>query len=449
MKDNTQYLIMEVNTNTPVNSFYTIVTGLFRFEQKKLDEEGLWKNFTNWRDRINGGDYEGAFNYLNHSYYDSYLNNIFPEIRFDESQLQKFHPRILNHITLKSCLSDKEHLKNLTLKINKNQSIKFDIEYIDLYLFPFEIGVFSFKTIIKEEKITLGLISDFLNKIRHLDTLISLENKGKYISLKDFLKNQILADLFLEDNWTVYNPQLKLYSQIDLKDNIPEKEMDYLLYDMGNVSVIGSAKGVGIFAPSESYLKEQLANNKISVFKNWSALALYDTFTRISTDFPDTFKSWEYDYFNLYIHCIYIKFFMYLTNSELSYVTIVDKQTEKIRNRFIEFINDYHHSHISYKFLPDLLQDKMLYSLEIQSEIEKMETKIQRINEQFQEKREKSFNIALIVITLLSVFSVIYDLSEWTVRMGVEREFIYPVPSITSGIIIFLLIYLIFKVKSK
>lgn len=140
---------------------------------------------------------------------------------------------------------------------------------------------------------------------------------------------------------------------------------------------------------------------------------------------------------------------MYLTNSELSYVTIVDKRTEKIRNRFIEFINDYHHSHISYKFLPDLLQDKMLYSLEIQSEIEKMETKIQRINKQFQEKREKSFNIALIVITLLSVFSVIYDLSEWTVRMGVEREFIYPVPGITSGIIMFLLIYLIFKVKRK
>jgi len=72
-----------------------------------------------------------------------------------------------------------------------------------------------------------------------------------------------------------------------------------------------------------------------------------------------------------------------------------------------------------------------------------------RINEQFQEKREKSFNIALIVITLLSVFSVIYDLSEWTVKMGVEREFIYPVPSITSGIIMFLLIYLIFKVKRK
>lgn len=441
---------MEVNTNTPINSFYTIVSGLFRFEQKRVDEKGLWESFTNWRERINGGDYEPTFNYLNHSYYDSYLNNIFPEIRFDESQLNKFHPKILNHLTLKDCLENKEYLKNMDLKINNDRFIKFNIEYVDLYLFPQEIGIFSIKVSIQYSKsMTVGIVSDFLNKIRHLNSQVSLFNNENFISVKEFLENHILRHLHLEDNWAVYNPQLKLYSLIDLKDKIPEKEMDYLLYDMGNVSIIGSAKGKGIFAPSDTYFKEQLTGNKISVFKNWSAMALYDTFTRISIDFPDTFKSWEYDYFNLYIHCIYIKFFMYLTNSELSDVTIVDKRTEKIRDRFIEFINDYHHSHISYKFLPDLLQDKLLYSLEIQSEIEKMETKIQRINEQFQEKREKTFNIALVVITLLGVFTVIYDLSEWVVRIGVKKETVYPIPSITFGVIVFLLIFLIFKIKKK
>ena len=441
---------MDINANTPINSFYTIVSGLFRFEQKSMDEEGLWKSFINWRERINGGDYEPTFNYLNNSYYDSYLNNIFPEIRFDESQLNKFHPKILNHLTLKDCLENKEYLKNIDLKINNDQNIRFDIEYVDLYLFPHSIGIFSIKVSIKYNKsMTVGIVSDFLNKIRHLNSQVSLFSNKDFISVKEFLSNHILQHLHLEDNWAVYNPQLKLYSLIDLKDKIPEKEMDYLLYDMGNVSIIGSAKGEGIFAPSDNYLKEQLTGNKISVFKNWSALTLYDTFTRISINFPDTFNSWEYDYFNLYIHCIYIKFFMYLTNSELSDVTRVDKRTERIRDRFIEFINDYHHSHISYKFLPDLLQDKMLYSLEIQSEIEKMETKIQRINEQFQEKREKTFNIALVVITLLGVFTVIYDLSEWVVRIGVKRESVYPIPSITFGVIVFLLIFLIFKIKKK
>ncbi len=441
---------MDINTNTPINSFYTIVSGLFRFDQKSMDEKGLWEKFTNWRERIDGGNYKPTFNYLNHSYYDSYLNNIFPEIRFDESQLNKFHQKILNHLTLKDCLENKEDFKNIDLKINNNRFIKFNIEYVDLYLFPHEIGIFSIKVSIQDSKsITVGVVSDFLNKIRHLNSQVSLFNNKDFVSIKEFLENHMLQHLHLEDNWAVFNPQLKLYSLIDLKEKIPEKEMNYLLYDMGNVSIIGSAKGEGIFAPSDTYFKKQLTGNKISVFKNWSALTLYDTFTRISIDFPDTYNSWEYDYFNLYIHCIYIKFFMYLTNSELSDVTKVDKRTEKIRDRFIEFINDYHHSHISYKFLPDLLQDKLLYSLEIQSEVEKMETKIQRINEQFQEKREKTFNIALVVITLLGVFTVIYDLSEWVVRIGVKEETVYPLPSITFGIIVFLLIFLIFKMKKK
>jgi hypothetical protein len=225
--------------------------------------------------------------------------------------------------------------------------------------------------------------------------------------------------------------------------------MNFLLYDLGNVAIPGSARGEGFYAPSESYLQQQLEENKISVFRNWTALALHDTFTRISMNFPDRFRSWEYDFFNLYVHSLYIKFFMYLTNSELSDVTVVSKKTEQIRDKFIEFINDYHHSHISYKFLPNLLHNKLVFSMDIQSEIERMETKIQRINEHFQEKREKSFNIALIIITLLSVFSVLYDASEWIVNLGVSRQVMYPFLSITNGIIIFLLIYIIFKKGKK
>lgn len=90
-----------------------------------------------------------------------------------------------------------------------------------------------------------------------------------------------------------------------------------------------------------------------------------------------------------------------------------------------------------------------MFSLEIQSEIERMETKIMRINEHFQERREKSFNIALIIITLLSVFSVLYDLSEWVIKMGVSKDVMYPYVSITNGIIIFLLIYIIFRKGRK
>jgi hypothetical protein len=435
---------------TEINSFYVIVSGLLRFDLDKINREVIASHYTPWKNRIFDGDFKSTFDYLNHSYYDSYLNNIFPEIRYAESPPGTINPKILNHLTLSACIGNPEFLKGVSVIVNEDHSIPFRVEYADLYLFPHEIGIFSLKICLTDKsELNLGAVSDFLNKIRHLSSEIMFPEKGSTGSVMELIENDFLKGLNLEKEWSVYNPQLKTYTLFDLKNEISEEEMDYLLYDMGNIALIGSSKGEGIFAPSESYFKEQIDKNKISVFRNWSALALFDTFTRISMNFPDQFRSWEYDYFNLYIHCLYIKFFMYLTNSELSDVTVVSKQTEKLRDKFIEFINDYHHSHISYKFLPDLLQDKLLFSLEIQSEVERMETKIIRINEHFQERREKSFNIALIIITLLSVFSVLYDISEWVIKMGVSREFMYPYVSITNGIIIFLLIFIIFRKRNK
>ena len=440
----------KISISTEINSFYVIVSGLFRFNEKAVDEKKLQEHYCNWRHRIFNGNYAATFKYINQRYYDSYLNNIFPEIRYRESDTDHFNPKILNHLTRRECLENQEYLKGLKLPVNDETTIQCGIEHIDLYLFPHEIGIFSLKFFLeKEQDMNLGTVSAFLNKIRYLTTGITISGTEQSMALQDFLENNVLKLLKLDENWADFNPQLKTYTCIDLKEEIPENEMDFLLYDIGNFSVIGSAKGEGVLAPSENYFREQIHANKVSVFRNWSVLTLYDTFTRISINFPDQFKSWEYDYLNLYIHCLYQKFYMYLTNSELSNITVVSKRTEKIRDRFIEFINDYHHSHISYRFLPDLLQDKLLQSLEIHAEIERMETKIQRINEHFQERREKSFNIALIIITLLSVFSVLYDVSEWTIKMGVSRGVMYPWVSITNGIIIFLLIYIIFRKGRK
>jgi hypothetical protein len=439
---------MKLSEKTNVNSFYTIASGLFRYDSKEVDESKLWDDFINWRHRINKGDYQSTFDYLNHSYYDSYLNNIFPEIRFDEDQLHSLNSKVLNHLTHKKCL-EKSYLSDLLIKVGKDEYLDFKIEYIDLYLFPHDIGIFTMKVTLKNEQdLKLGKVSSFLNQIRNLSAEIILEGETTQL-LKELIRNEILKSLNVEENWTIFNPQLKLYTLVDLQNDQSDMQLDEVLFDLGNMSPIGSAGGASLFSPSESYYSEQIQNNRISVFQNWTALALYDTFTRVSVDFPDNFSSWENDYFNLHIHTIYSKFFMYLTNSELSDVTKVDKRTEVIRDRFIEFVNDYQHTQISYKFLPDLIRDKLLYALGIQSEIERMDVKIQRINEQFQEKREKSFNTALVVITLLSVFSVIYDLSEWSVRMGIERSWVYPVPSIISGLLIFALIFLIFKIKRR
>ncbi|MCF8226793.1 MAG: hypothetical protein K9J30_13020 [Bacteroidales bacterium] len=435
---------MVFNENIPVNSFYTIVNGLFRYDINKVDEEELWSIYFNWRNRINNGNYQGTFDYLNHSY----LNNIFPEIRFREDELHSLDSKVLNHLTLKKCLQSGNDLEKLELYVTEVYSISFRIEYIDLYIFPHGIGIFSIKVSIAEDgKLKLGKVSDFLNQIRHLQNIVT-RNCGEK-SIEELIMHEILSPLNISGEWTIYNPQLKLYTILDFNETGSREELERVLFDIGNMSPIGSAAGDTYFAPSEDYYNEQIQYNRISVFRNWMAMALYDTFTRVSINVTDSFNSWQNDYFNLYIHTIYSKFFMYLTNSELSEVTRVTRNTELIRDRFIEFVNDYQHTQVSYKFLPDLIRDKLIYALGIQAEVERMDVKIQRINEQFQEKREKSFNTALVAITLLSVFSVIYDLSEWSVKMGIERSRVYPIPSIIGGFIIFGLIFLLFRMRRK
>lgn len=410
-----------VNKDTKLNSFYTIASGLFKYNKSLIDESGIRKLYPNWYSRFSKEEYKSAFNYLKSSYYDGYLNNIFPEIKNVNSNAEILSSTHLNHLTHNEIYNSKPFLG---LKVNDDRIINCTLEFIDLYLFPNNIGIFSMKFSLSEENLTLGDASDFINKVRQFNTIIEFVNKE--LDIKTFISEYMLKPIYVEKNWLEYNPQLKTYNILDLRENITSQEMDNLLYDIGNVAPIGSAVGEGIFAPSESYLREQLNNNKISVFKNWSALVLFDTFTRISNNFPDKFKSWETDYFHIYIHTLHIKFYMYLTNSKISDVTIVNKETESTRDEFIEFLNDYYQAHISYKFLPDLIQDKLLLALEIDNEIETMETKINRINEHAQEKREKMMNIVLMIITFLSVFSLFNDLSQWAIGLGVRESFVFP-----------------------
>lgn len=427
-----------------INSHYTIITGLFKYQAENINKPKLWETYTHWQNRINGGDFKASFAYFNTSYYDGYLNNIFPEIRHDKSGRDNLDFNFLNHITVKSLIKEP---KKVDLIIFKDNTVSCLMEFADLYLFPNGIGIFSIKVKLNDKNDEISTASDFINKIRQLNSSLIINNK--VTTVKDFINEFLLKPLNLAENWNIYNPQLKTFNIIDVKEPLNELDMDYLLYDMGNVAPIGSGKGEGDFAPSESYFKDQMIHNKLSVFKNWSAISLFDTFTRISNNFPDTFKSWELDYFQIYIHCLHIKFYMYLTNSKVSDVTTVTSETEKIRNDFIEFVNDYYQTHISYKFLPDLIQDKFLYALEIHSEIEMMEVKIKRINVHAQEKRERRMNLVLLVITFLSVFSLIYDLSNWIINLGVDKTIVFPWLSISIGIIVIGSLFAVFRIKKK
>jgi len=414
---------MENSKNkSEVNSFYVILSGLFVYDAKTTDSAKFNRVFEPWKKRIENGNYESTYDYLKNSYYDGYLNNMFPEIRHGDQIYDPQNNDFLNHYTLnQSLLSGLREIRVPAKEIE----IPLVVDYIDVFVFPYDIGIFSMKIRVDEDKeLSLGLISDLLNMLRALQVKFQVGDNAT--TMKDFISDHILSAFSLPIEWQTFNPQLKSYTVIDLANEMEQKELDYLLYDMGNVSPLGSAAGNTMFSPSDEYYSEQMSQNKISIFKNWSALALYDTFTRISVNFPDRFKTWEYDFYNVYVYSLYMKTFLYLTNTRLSDVTILNKENEAIRDRFVEFVNDYHHTQISYKFLPDLLKDKMAFALDIPSELDSMEVKISRINQHVQERRQQRMNFILVMITFLSLFSLGRDVAAYLIDSGVDKKLMHP-----------------------
>lgn len=390
-----------------IASAYCILSGLFRFDHSELDGEKLLSHYVPWSDRLNHGNPEPFFIHLKSVYYDSFLKNIFPEVS-NREQSDTFSTKQLNHLTLKRCLEPDN-----PLQITLPDEEKLNVPFIDLYLFPSGIGIFSMKLNLNDlREISIDKITRFIFNIRQLDTIMHCDSKER--KMKQFIAEIILPGLKLPADFDLYTPLLKSYLILDLHENLTEQQMNHLLYDAGNLSPVGTAEGKGDFAPAKEYYERQLSENKISIFKNWSALCLFDTFTRISLNYPDKFNSWENEQFNIYIHSLYLKFYMYLANTQISHITEVSGETQKIRDGFVQFINEYYMSHISYKWLANEIHDKLLIGLDAKGELEKMEVKIKRINEYFREKRSKRLNRLLLTIALISIISVF--LNSWNLK---------------------------------
>jgi len=431
-----------------INDSYIIFSGLFRFNANNIDKKRLFSSYTSWKHRVFDGNYKATFGFLRQCYYDTYLINSFPEIVNDNAETI-FNKHTLNHYTHKDYL---EKSKNHSYKINclNGKEYDFKIDFADIYLFPYNIGIISFKCILNNNY-NCDDISNFIYNCRFLDAKITEKNSNISLTIEDLISKTFLKNVNPLSDWVEFNPQLKSYTNIDINTKLPTNELDALLYEIGNTAPIGSSQGGFDLSPSTDYYKKLLSTSKISVFNNWTALVLFDTFTRISTNYPDKYNTWEYDFFNIYIHCLFMKFFLYHINNRMCNNKKGIKETLSTKQEFADFTNNYYYSHISYKFLPNHLRDQLIEALDINYEIERMEVKIRRINEQADEKRENTTNLILIVIGLLSVFCMIYDTSCWLVDMGISDKFVFPSLSLVMSLVIIISIIglLVFKNKQK
>ncbi|NOX86022.1 MAG: hypothetical protein GXO86_08680 [Chlorobi bacterium] len=365
-------------------------------------------------------------------YYHNFVNTVFPD-----------HNGSDNHNSNPEFAGETERLSreiNKTVEITvrqKTYNIKF--EYLDLFFFPHEIVIYCFKCDLT------GFSFDDITLVNSFFRNSGITKETKFIfDYLSFIKQS--DDSAPIQNSLDFGNKLKVFSLVEHEITITNEEEEMLLYDLGTCSPIGTAAGVeSRFQPSETYFRELMENNKISVFSNWSALALFDTFTALfQKNALDNFV-WESGYFNLlYLQSLYVKHYLFKINREF-FTKGADHQ--KLEAEFFEFNKYYNPSNISYNFLPPIIYKKIRYGLAISAELNELREGIERADLKHKEKQDKMINDILTVIAFLAVFSAIWDISEWVYKLFTGATSSYTMLS-GSVTLIILAVFGIFLVRN-
>lgn len=184
---------------------------------------------------------------------------------------------------------------------------------------------------------------------------------------------------------------------------------DCLLYEAGTLTKEGSYNGTDFMSSSSDYFESVMESNRISVFNNWKALALFDTFTILSgTTKEYLLSNWEDDYFRkIYLYCLFRKFYLFRLN------TIFRKtgsNLPRLRDEFITFERRYCFPRISYNFLPLEIMEYLDKSLDISRDKDEMESMLRQESETREASADKRMNSLLFFLTCLTIFSAVWDL---------------------------------------
>jgi len=192
--------------------------------------------------------------------------------------------------------------------------------------------------------------------------------------------------------------KFKVFTVIQTPGAMEKKRRLELLYDIGCGVPLGSAQGLGKDAPAREYY-EEIMRDRISVFNNWDALPLIDSFTTIGNDIlnaPGNIDTYADIYFRIYVFNLYFKFSLFRFSDD-----ILEKSI-RVRRRFDDFLGNYNISYISYKFLPNLIYKRQRKGLQIEEELAHFDTRVSRISLDLLEKTQLRSNVLLGIISVLA-----------------------------------------------
>ena len=293
---------------------------------------------------------------------------------------------------------------------SKSKQVKIKVMDSRLDLFDDGFGLFTLNIKIQTEKVDLFKYSDAAFLTRNFETYIEhthYEKWHEYIEKEVLLGSSTRGQSIKVDEYS--GSKYKLFMVLDLPELVDKETIQSLLFDMGTLAKVGSAIETTYDSMDKDYVSQLVNNNSISVYNNWQALALLDSFSIVGNKILDApFKKETYNsiYYGIYLYCLFIKYSLFKYNFE-----IADLDEDR-RSHFQDFLAKYYFNYISYNFLPTEIFNKIRAALDIEKELTLLNEKIVAVGQKIQEEQQERTNKILEIVTVLtsiSSFQPIYD----------------------------------------
>jgi hypothetical protein len=284
----------------------------------------------------------------------------------------------------------------------------------EIFAFPNGLGVFCVEVDLGTGA-TLADVSDVGGALRSFESMIQWPD-GSTSRVDQFVEAEVLGGIKIRGDGVSVDEysgsKLKTFLAVDLGASAPSPAVQgNLLYDLGCMVTVGSAGGDDPFSPTKEYL-DDILEHKVSVFSQWSAVGLYDSFVAVGGNFlgggpgsRDAGKrdTWRVTYLRVYVYNLHQKF------SAQRMAADIDTSASEDRDKNERFLLDAHLPRISYNFLPNLLHGAMRKGLDVDDDLETLETRIAALSKMMEEEYQKRSSALLFIVSMLTGFQTIQD----------------------------------------
>ena len=335
---------------------------------------------------------------------------------------------------------------NITIEGHKHH---ISIKEITLYLLPFKMALFSIH--IKQETDDLNNCTKLLLNLRSIisysDALLEYTN----VVIKPIMDvyNALTGKQSSNYAQLVENGnKLRIFQIIHTNDKtmeaLTEREKERILYELATLSNVSFSRGVNLSNSSEAYIKKTMEKGKIDVFSNWCGLTLLDTFTIHAFAVNEKLISlWINRYFRMiYIHSLFQKSYLFNLNIRFKeslksnesfswrsrFHNIISQNVNNLVNEFEQFEQKCCFHKISYNFLPLRIYESIDKGLEIKEEMMQLFFLMGKEKQRRDIINNQTVNTLLFFISLITLFSAIWDMSCLLDKMYPYKQYLHSQP---------------------